>query len=205
MPEAKEDKRQKIMDAVERLFTSRRFHEITLDQVAQKAGVGKGTIYLYFQDKDNLFFQTAISGFDELCGLLTRKVSDSAPFYDQLLNACIQIGTFFRSRKQLVRMIQNDENRMYWQKGNIRERWMEKRQKLIDALAQIIGRGVAEGKIRKDIPPDILAKFFLGMLRTRARDLTDAPKAMQQFDVVLNLFLFGASPQKEHGGEDEEG
>ena len=205
MSEVGENKRQKIMDAVERLFTSRRFHEITLDQVAQKAGVGKGTIYRYFQDKDDLFFQTAISGFDELCDLLRRKVSGDAPFYDQLLSACIQIGTFFRSRKQLVRMIQNDENRMYWQKGNIRERWMEKRQNLIDALAHIIGKGIAEGKIRADIPPDVLTKFLLGMLRTRARDLADAPKAMQQFDVVLNLFYYGASPMMKSTREAEEG
>ncbi len=188
------DKRQKIMDAVEQLFTSRRFHEITLDNVAQKAGVGKGTIYRYFHDKDDLFFQTAISGFDELCGLLRRKVSGDAPFGDQLLSACTQIGAFFQDRKELFRMIQTDENRMYWEKESIRERWMAKRQNLIDALTQIIRKGAAEEKIRTDIPPDILAKFLLGMLRTRTRELADAPKAMQQFELVLNLFFFGASP-----------
>jgi len=193
-----EDKRQKIMDAVEQLFTSRRFHEITLEQVAQKAGVGKGTIYRYFHDKDDLFFQTAISGFDELCGLLRQKISGDAPFKDQLLSACTQIGAFFQDRKELVRMIQADENRMYWEKERIRERWMAKRQNLIDALVEIIRKGITEENIRADIPPDVLAKFLLGMLRTRARDLADAPKAMQQFELVLNLFFFGASPRKKN-------
>lgn len=196
MPENESDKRQKIMRVVENLFTSRRFHEITLDQVAQAAGVGKGTIYRYFQDKDDLFFQTAISGFDELCGLLRRKVSGDAPFEKQLLSACIAIGSFFKSRKQLFRMIQTDENRMYWEKKSIRERWIAKRRNLIDALAQILKEGVAEKKIRTDVPPDILAKFLLGMLRTRARDLTDAPKAMQGFELVLDLFYRGASPSR---------
>jgi AcrR family transcriptional regulator len=198
MPGNVSDKQQKIMHVVEKLFTSRRFHEITLDQVAQAAGVGKGTIYRYFQDKDDLFFRTAISGFDELCGLLRRKVSGNAPFEDQLMSACVEIGSFFRSRKQLFRMIQTDENRMYWEKKSIRERWMAKRRNLIDALAQIIGRGVVEKGIRTDVPPDILAKFLLGMLRTGARDLADAPKDMQGVELVLDLFYRGASPKKQN-------
>ena len=68
------DKRQSIMQTAERLFKSRRIHEITLDEVAQKAKVGKGTIYLHFQNKDDLFFQVATSGFDELCGLVREQV-----------------------------------------------------------------------------------------------------------------------------------
>ena len=68
------DKRLAIMQAAESLFTSRRLHEITLDDVAREAQVGKGTIYRYFQDKDDLFFQTATQGFDELCDLLQQRV-----------------------------------------------------------------------------------------------------------------------------------
>jgi AcrR family transcriptional regulator len=204
MAENESDKRQRIMRVVEKLFTSRRFHEITLDRVAQTAGVGKGTIYRYFQDKDDLFFQTAISGFDELCEVLRRKVSGNAPFEKQLVSACVAIGTFFRSRRQLFRMIQTDENRMYWEKKSIRERWIAKRRNLIDALGQIISEGVAERKIRADVPPDILAKFLLGMLRTRARDLTDIPRAMQGFELVLDLFYRGASPLKQSDQAEQE-
>ena len=51
----KEGKRGQILDALEQLLPGRRFHEITLDEVARAAQVGKGTIYLYFKDKDALF------------------------------------------------------------------------------------------------------------------------------------------------------
>ena len=37
-----QDKRQRIMQAAEKLFSSRRFHEITTDDVAREAKVGKG-------------------------------------------------------------------------------------------------------------------------------------------------------------------
>ena len=52
---SKENKRELILNALEELLPGRRFHEITLDEVAKAAQVGKGTIYLYFQDKDALF------------------------------------------------------------------------------------------------------------------------------------------------------
>ena len=55
------DKRIAIMRAAERLFHNRRFHEVTLEEVAEAAQVGKGTIYRYFADKDDLFFQVAFT------------------------------------------------------------------------------------------------------------------------------------------------
>jgi len=197
---APQNKREQIMQAVEKLFTSRRFHEITLDDVAQGARVGKGTIYRYFQDKDDLFFQTATSGFDDLCELLRRKVPENNPFVEQLISACAQISGFFNRRRQLFQMMQAEENRMYWFKGTIRDRWMAKRKKLVAAVAEIIRKGVAEKKIRTDIPAEVLATFLLGMLRTRARDLPNNPEAMQRHELLVDLFCRGASLLEENAG-----
>jgi AcrR family transcriptional regulator len=77
------------------MATNRRFHEITLDEVAEAAGIGKGTIYRYFADKDELFFQVATSGFEELCELLKQTVPCDTSFTEKLLNACKQITRFF--------------------------------------------------------------------------------------------------------------
>src|SRR5271165_4176056 len=63
------DKKQRIMQAAERLFRMRRVHEITLDEIAREADVGKGTLYLYFTDKEDLIFQAAVAGFDRMCQL----------------------------------------------------------------------------------------------------------------------------------------
>ena len=90
-----QDKRLRIMQAAEKLFASRRFHEITTDEVARQAQVGKGTIYRFFRDKDDLFFETAYAGFDEMCQLVRQKVSPKAAFSQQILQACVQISQFF--------------------------------------------------------------------------------------------------------------
>jgi len=52
----KESKRQRILRAAEKLFTSQRFDEVTTDDIMHAAGVGKSTIYRYFKGKDDIFF-----------------------------------------------------------------------------------------------------------------------------------------------------
>ena len=196
---AKRDRRAEIMRAAEKLFTSRRFHEITLDDVARQACVGKGTIYRYFENKDDLFFQTAMQGFDDLCGLLAEKVSGKAAFAEQLLAACRQISGFFRSRRQLFRMMQSEEVRMHGFHGRMRERWIEQRKNLISAVAGIIRIGASEGEMRSDIPAEALASFLLGMLRTRARVLANLPESARPLELVVDLFCHGASKSQPIG------
>jgi TetR/AcrR family fatty acid metabolism transcriptional regulator len=189
---ARQSKKQQIMLAAEKLFTSRRFHEIKLDDIAREAKVGKGTIYLYFANKDDLFSQTATSGFEELCQLLAQSVSPKAPFIEELLTACRQISRFFEKRHQLFRMMNEEEVRLCFSKGNIRDKWLNKRRLLVAAVAAIMRKGINEDRVRGGILPEVLADFLLGMLRTRARDLVDAPKAMRQHTVVVDLFCNGA-------------
>lgn len=192
----KADKKQAIMQAAEKLFTSRRFHEITLDEVAQAAKVGKGTIYRYFQDKDDLFFETATSGFGELCDLVANRVPQDEPFGPQLLAVCQQISLFFERRRQLFQMMQSEEGRMTWLRGDLQGRWMTRRKALVEALAVVLRKGVAEGNLRADVPAEVLANILLGMLRTRARDLADAPAPFREIATIVSLFRGGADTQK---------
>ena len=190
-----QDKRQRIMRAAEQLFTSCRYHEITTDDIAREAKVGKGTIYRLFEDKDDLFFQTAAMGFAELCRLLeepTRRTSEDDCFRDELVHACRQIGEFFAQRRQLFRMMQSEEGRMPWCRGKLREKWQERRRALVEAMAAILQRGVAEGHVRQDIPPNVLATMLLALLRARSRELAEQGEPALDHEQVIDLFLSGA-------------
>ena len=179
------------MSVVEKVATNRRFHEITLDEVAKTAKVGKGTIYHYFKDKDDLFFQVATSGFDELCELLKQKVPQNTSFSEKLLNVCKRVSRFYTTRRQLLQMMQTEANLVYWRRGKIRQLWQNKHKMLVNALGDIFLEGIEAGVIRSDIPAEVLATFLLGMLRTRARDLQDAPENMKSYKLLVDLFLNG--------------
>jgi TetR/AcrR family fatty acid metabolism transcriptional regulator len=189
---SRHDKREQIMQAAEKLFTSKRFHEITLDDIVREARIGKGTIYQYFKDKDDLFFQVAVAGFDELCALLRKQVPQEAPFREQLLEACGAISSFFRRRRQLFRMIQTEDARMPFSRGRMREQWIDKRRHLVESLGKILRKGQTEGLVRDDFPAETLANFLLGLLRTRGRDLEKEEESIDDA-LLLDLFFDGAT------------
>ena len=193
------DKKQRIMQAAEGLFRTRQFDEITLDEVARQADVGKGTLYLYFADKEDLFFQTAVSGFDEMCALLPESATAGMDFRQALLRTSQGISDFFRARRPLFRMILTQGDRALGRGGSLRERWLTRRKTLTEAVAEIIARGVAAGEVRTDIPPKVMAEYLLGILRTRAMEMDEVPEIERSHAALVDLFVNGAScpaPQK---------
>ena len=134
------DKKQRIMQAAERLFKARQLHEITLDEVAQEADVGKGTLYLYFADKQDLFFQTAVAGFDDMCVMLQSTVTEQAPFREELLRVCLKISEFFSQRRPLFLMIMAEGERAMGRGGSLRQRWLKRRKALTQAMTAIVAR-----------------------------------------------------------------
>jgi AcrR family transcriptional regulator len=187
------DKRRQIMQAAERLCASRRIHEITMDDVAASAGVGKGTIYRYFRDKDDLFLQIVNSGFDELCELVEREGRGQPGFDRQLLEVCRHVTGFFERRRQLFAMMQSEDTRMYWCKGDLRQKRLLQRRRLLSAVGGVIDRGKQEGRVRADLPGEVLAAFLLGMLRARTRDLLNLPERYRRHELVVELFCRGVA------------
>ena len=186
------DKKQRIMQAAEEVFRTRQFHEVTLDEVARVADVGKGTIYLYFSDKDDLFFQTAVAGFEDMCGLLHANATDGVPVREGLVRTCETISGFFRKRRPLFRLILAQGERALERGGSLRQRWLERRKQMVAAVAAVVGRGIAEGEIRSGLPAEVLAEYLLGMVRTRAWELENQPEAWRTHAAMIDLFLCGA-------------
>jgi AcrR family transcriptional regulator len=187
------DKKQRIMQAAEGLFRTRRLHEITLDEIAGRADVGKGTIYLYFSDKDDLFFQTAVAGYDEMCVLLRQNAGEGVAFRESLLRTGEAISTFFRRRRPLFQLILAQGEHALQCGGSLRERWLERRKSMQEAVAAIIARGIESGDVHSKLPAAVLAEYFLGMLRTRAWELEDQAEALRSHASVVEMFLHGAA------------
>jgi len=179
------------MVAAERLFKSRQFHEITMDEVARVAGVGKGTLYLYFADKDDLFFQTAVAGFDDMCELLRRRPVTGGSVQHELQQACETITAFFRDRRPLFRMMLAEGERALGKGGGLRQRWNQRRKSMTQAVAEIIVRGVRRRQVRDDIDAKVLAEYFLGMLRTRANELDRLGDSAGGQRALVDLFVHG--------------
>ena len=185
-------KRQRILRAAEKLFTSRRFDEVTTDDIMHAAGVGKGTIYRYFKGKDDIFFQIAINGFDELCILLDKEVAKQGAFKEKLLLICQEISSFLNTRRHLLQIMVIEDTLVFWLKQDIRKQWMAKLDELMTKVAKVLSEGIQEGQIRSDIPPKILAYSLIGMIRIWVQYLDTDSNTTFKSELLADLFYAGA-------------
>jgi len=51
-----------IIEAARKLFASKNFNEVSMDEIAREVGLGKGTLYLYFKNKESLYFAVVLHG-----------------------------------------------------------------------------------------------------------------------------------------------
>ncbi len=65
----KERRRNDIVDVAEQLFFSRGFENVTTDDIARAAELARGTLYLYFKNRDDIYIAVAARGLSILNGL----------------------------------------------------------------------------------------------------------------------------------------
>jgi len=61
-----EFRRGEILDAARRVFAARGFAAATVEEIAKQAGIAKGTIYLYYRSKTDVYAGAALEGLREL-------------------------------------------------------------------------------------------------------------------------------------------
>jgi AcrR family transcriptional regulator len=74
----KAQRRREILDAARQEFLERGFHRPTVDEVAARAEVSKGTIYLYFESKEEILAHLLLEGLDQLLAEL-EAVCEAQP------------------------------------------------------------------------------------------------------------------------------
>jgi AcrR family transcriptional regulator len=85
MPDAASaGKYTRILDAAQALFWRYGVRRTSIDDVAQEAGVAKGTVYLYFDSKETLFFEVAERLCAEVWGLMNAAEASDGPFVHRL-------------------------------------------------------------------------------------------------------------------------
>jgi AcrR family transcriptional regulator len=102
-----EARRAEILAAALEEFTARGFEAARLDDVAKRAGVAKGTIYLYFADKETLFQELVRSMVSPVLGILEQMRAVDMPARTLVEGI---LGTFVREvlgtrRKDVIRLI----------------------------------------------------------------------------------------------------
>lgn len=192
----KRDRRQDILQAAEHLVRNRRYHEIKLDEIATEAGVGKGTLYLYFKDKDDIYYQLVAEGFDALSNLVDEAASSILSFNEKLMQMVKVNVEFIGRRHTLIRLVMSEEQRRSDDSVSIRKgRLREHRQRLHQAHERLLQQGVDEGILRNDIAVRVLAHQLMGLMHARhiMEKMDDLSVSVED---LIDLFLHGSAAKQ---------
>ena len=191
MPPKSEEKKRRILEATESLFRQALEHDVTIEDIARIAQVSKGTIYLYFPDKDELFFQAEVYRMNTIVQRLQHEITGKIAFRLKLRMTLERLNDFFQDRIPILAprkwMLgpQNEEG------DRRREKWRIARGILVNYLASIMQQGIDEQALRPDIDPKVAARHLIVVMRSRRFEFITEPDLRPSLDDTLQLFLFG--------------
>ncbi len=159
---AQRSKRERILDAGLKLFAHESYQAVTMDRVAQEAGVAKGTLYLYFPSKEELYLGILKNGFETVNRLYNESVEEGTDVRERVRRAiAIGIG-FYSERRDLLRLFATEEPRM----AEARDRILrDRREESIALYASLIEEGQRRG-IFAHCDPHLAALMILGAIRS---------------------------------------
>jgi len=193
----REKKRKKIMQAAMKIFSKKGYSPAVLDEVAYEAGIAKGTLYLYFQDKEDLFFSTIMSVFDKLIDIISKNTDKSMNPCEVLKNLIYIQLDFFNQNRDFFRIVETvmHENIFQGHKKFFNV-LIEKRRIFIQYLIDVVERAKKEGSIRKDISNELIISCYEGIVSEQIRwivtyELDKEVNINEKSQAITDIFFNG--------------
>jgi TetR/AcrR family transcriptional regulator, transcriptional repressor of aconitase len=145
--EAKEVRRDAILEAAQRTFAQYGYEGATVARLEQATGLSRGGIFNYFPTKDDLFLALAERDAERIGALwLEHGYEDVLRYIDESehewLGVYLEIG----------RRLRTDED--------FRERWRQRAPEVDRRLAEDVRRLQEEGELRDDVDVETLGRFL---------------------------------------------
>lgn len=178
---------EKMLDAAGRLFGSKLFHEVRMDDVAAAAAVSKGTLYRYFRDKEEMYLALLERASRQLLERLQKAIGSVKGSRRQLVAFIAAVIDFFDEQPHVFDLIMRAEalrapgQAFPWQK--VRDEGV----RLVREIIQEAGRR-GEFTIRD---AEVSTLMLLGGMRAVIR-FGRRPRPRQVARRIVNSFLDGA-------------
>jgi TetR/AcrR family fatty acid metabolism transcriptional regulator len=188
-----DDKRQRILQAAVKVFARKGYHGARVSEIARKADVADGTIYLYFHNKEDIL----VSLFDEIMSEhLQSKRQALADLPDAPARLLAIAETHLRllgGNRDLAVVFQVELRQSIQFLERFTASWLHD---YFAVITRTIEEGQREGSLRADLPVKVVTKAFFGALDEM---VTSWIVGRKDYDVahlagpVVDLFLRGAA------------
>ena len=152
------DTRTMILVAARELFLQRGYSNTTIDEIMSTAGLGKGTMYLYFKSKEDLFLSLILGEWSELQKKIDVVINNDSPPHQRLRMGFSEYVRFFEGRPYLLSLIMDAEASL---RHHILEDYFSRYYARLPVVIDIVSQAQREGAIRADIEPVEVINMFL--------------------------------------------
>jgi len=159
------EKRNDIISAAIDLFINKGLGETSIDDIVNKAGIGKGTFYKYFKDKDDLFIQCADSIFYEMYRHVWQEIKNER---DRTRRLFKRGEAFFESYPKWIDMMNLIRHASVGDNPFFKKKFRAILDQIIKPIAHDIEILKKEGKIDKNLDCLGAAYMLMGMMEYAA-------------------------------------
>jgi TetR/AcrR family transcriptional regulator len=156
--------RAQLLDAAEEVFGRKGFHEATLKEVADLAEFSVGSVYSFFENKDDLFLNVFVRRGAEFMPGLEAVAAEAGDPREQLHRLVDYEVGFFRSHPHFGRLYLRSASAVMAESEVPSSAMLDDNfRRAMQVQAEVFVRGQAAGRLRSG-DPFVLARIFSGMI-----------------------------------------
>ena len=190
-----------IAQAAKEVIAESGYQRATLEEIAQRAGMSKATIYIYYKNKDDLFLQVVEELYDAVTATTTQEAKTSKPPLEKLYGIVHSKMAFFERERDFFRIYLTEKHGLEVapkdpHKQALRDMYLQG----VQTLAKVIQEGIDAGDLRQ-MDSRRLAFFIQEMMSTvLVQRIQGKARTSVQEDVdqLLDLFLHGVRQRETH-------
>ncbi len=153
-------KKEQILLAAVEMFLDKDYYQVTITEIAERAGVGKGTVYEYYSSKEDLFKDSISYCAEDYFKAFRRHFSESTPVRKTMHDIVKTHLNFLKDNRKRLHLLFNERPL------NLQElqTWViERRQELLEGITSLIEEGVELSEIRSDLDIEMAGRIFLAL------------------------------------------
>lgn len=186
------DRKKSIIQAATKSFSMFGYKATTMDQVAKIANVGKGTIYTFFKNKEELFDQIVSTMIMEMKEVAEQAMDGHQSFFENAHHALYRILEFRTEHQLMLKLIQEEQEMRTPAVQEVLERVEVT---IVSYIKQKIEEAIENGEIR-ECDPEITAFLLFKMYIALVSDWEKRHKPLSEekiAELIKVYFLRGLS------------
>jgi len=188
--------REKITKNAQTIFARKGFFRATVEDIAQATGVAKGTVYLYFKDKQELYIATIDAHFSWVLSILTEIEARKTSAADKMHDITVQLAKYLNTLKTTSTVFSFENVTMTGKALKHMHSIIGARIfAMTDIISRIVKQGIENGEFR-NVDPKVVAFYFLNTIRTMFFSHFYAADSFIRTDTVLELFFEGLKKRR---------